>query len=57
LDQTGTEKQKINLLEMLAGGEAEGNWLLPDVLVSVSRGGDEVRDGVVKEVLPVTCLR
>ena len=41
---------------MLAGGEAEGNWLLPDVLVSVSRGGDEVRDGVVKEVLPVTCL-
>ncbi|KAG2661873.1 hypothetical protein PVAP13_1KG111593 [Panicum virgatum] len=34
------------------GGEAEGNWLLPDVLVSVSRGGDEVRDGVVKEVLP-----
>ena len=30
---------------MLAGGEA-GNWLwsyLPDVLVSVSRGGDKVR--------------
>jgi len=30
---------------MLAGGEA-GNWrwsYLPDVLVSVSRGGDEVR--------------
>ena len=56
MDQTGTEKQKINLLEMLAGGEAEGNWLLPDVLVSVSRGGDEVTDAVVKEVLPVTCL-
>ena len=53
----GIDNQKINLLlEMLAGGEAEGNWLLPDVLVSVSRGGDEVRDGVVKEVLPVTCL-
>nr|CAB3447986.1 unnamed protein product [Digitaria exilis] len=33
-------------------GEAEGNWLLPDVLVNVSRGGDEVTDGVVKEVLP-----
>ena len=33
------------LPEMLAGGEA-GNWLwsyLPDVLMSVSRGGDEVR--------------
>jgi len=53
----GIDNQKINLLlEMLAGGEAEGNWLLPDVLVSVSRGGDEVRDGVVKEVLPVTSL-
>ena len=40
----GIDNQKINLLlEMLAGGEAEGNWLLPDVLVSVSRGGDEVR--------------
>ena len=46
------------LPEMLAGGEA-GNWLwsyLPDVLMSVSRGGDEVTDAVVKEVLPVTCL-
>jgi len=33
------------LPEMLAGREA-GNWLwsyLPDVLMSVSRGGDEVR--------------
>jgi hypothetical protein len=57
LDRTGADNQKINfLLEMLAGGEAEGNWLLPDVLVSVSRGGDEVTDGVVKEVLPVACL-
>lgn len=38
---------------MLAGGEVEGNWLLPDVLVNVSRGGDEVSHAVVKEVLPV----
>lgn len=38
---------------MLAGGEAEGNWLLPDVLVNVSRGGDEVSNAVVKEVLLV----
>jgi transcription elongation factor SPT5 len=41
---------------MLAGGEAEGSWLLPDVLVNVSRGGDEVSNAVVKEVLLVCGL-
>ena len=38
---------------MLAGGEAEGSWLLPDVLVNVSRRGVEVSNAVVKEVLLV----
>ncbi|PAN08467.1 hypothetical protein PAHAL_1G415200 [Panicum hallii] len=42
----------MDSMSPVIGGEAEGNWLLPDVLVSVSRGGDEVTDGVVKEVLP-----
>lgn len=58
LDWSGADNHKIFffVVKMLAGGEAEGNWLLPDVLVNVSRGGDEVTDGVVKEVLPVPCL-
>ena len=37
-----------------AGGEGEGNWLLPDVLVNVLRAGDD-GPGVVREVLGV-CL-
>lgn len=35
-----------------AGGEGEGTWLLPDVLVNVLRGGDDGH-GVVREVLGV----
>jgi hypothetical protein len=35
-----------------AGGEGEGNWLLPDVLVNVLRAGDD-GPGVVREVLGV----
>ncbi|OEL21483.1 putative transcription elongation factor SPT5-like protein 1 [Dichanthelium oligosanthes] len=42
----------MDLMSPVIGGEAEGNWLLPDVLVNISRGGDEVTVGVVKEVLP-----
>ncbi|RCV08551.1 hypothetical protein SETIT_1G335500v2 [Setaria italica] len=42
----------MDLMSPVIGGEAEGTWLLPDVLVNVSRGGDEVTDGVVKEVFP-----
>lgn len=38
---------------MLSGDEGDCNWLLPDVLVNVSRGGDDDANGVVKEVLPV----
>uniref|UniRef100_A0A0A9FQK4 KOW domain-containing protein n=1 Tax=Arundo donax TaxID=35708 RepID=A0A0A9FQK4_ARUDO len=41
----------MDVLSPVIGGQAEGNWLLPDVLVSVSRGGDDVTNGVVKEVL------
>lgn len=37
---------------MPAGGEGEGTWLLPDVLVNVLRGGDD-GPGVVREVLGV----
>lgn len=42
-----------SLSKCFAGGEAQGSWLLPDVLVNVSRGGDEVSNAVVKEVLLV----
>jgi len=37
---------------MPAGGEGEGTWLLPDVLVNVLRRGDD-GPGVVREVLGV----
>ncbi|OQU85804.1 hypothetical protein SORBI_3004G313400 [Sorghum bicolor] len=42
----------MELMSPVIGGEAAGSWLLPDVLVNVSRGGDEVSNAVVKEVLP-----
>ncbi|CAN6239283.1 unnamed protein product [Urochloa humidicola] len=42
----------MDVMSPVIGGEAQGSWLLPDVLVNVSRGGDEVTEGVVKEVLP-----
>jgi len=37
---------------MPAGGEGDGTWLLPDVLVNVLRGGDD-GPGVVRELLGV----
>jgi transcription elongation factor SPT5 len=39
---------------MPAGGEGDGRWLLPDVLVNVLRAGDD-GPGVVREVL-VVCV-
>jgi hypothetical protein len=41
---------------MPAGGEGDGTWLLPDVLVNVLRGGDD-GPGVVREVLGVCVAR
>ncbi|KAK6114992.1 hypothetical protein DH2020_007261 [Rehmannia glutinosa] len=36
----------------VVGADNEGPWLLPDILVSVRRSGEESSTGVIKEVLP-----
>uniref|UniRef100_A0A0D3GE20 Transcription elongation factor SPT5 n=1 Tax=Oryza barthii TaxID=65489 RepID=A0A0D3GE20_9ORYZ len=40
----------MDIMSPIIGGEGEGNWLLPDVLVNVLRAGDD-GPGVVREVL------
>ena len=37
----------------MAGGDSEGPWYMPDILVNVRRSGDELVMGVIREVLPV----
>ncbi|GJM86997.1 hypothetical protein PR202_ga02907 [Eleusine coracana subsp. coracana] len=41
----------MDVISPVIGAEGEGNWLLPDVLVNVSRLGGGDTEGVVKEVL------
>ena len=36
-----------------AGGDAEGPWFIPDILVNVRRSGEEAIVGVIREVLSV----
>ncbi|KAK3131898.1 hypothetical protein QOZ80_6AG0513120 [Eleusine coracana subsp. coracana] len=40
----------MDIMSPIIGGEGDGSWLLPDVLVNVLRAGDD-GPGVVKEVL------
>ncbi|KAL5225364.1 hypothetical protein ABZP36_012003 [Zizania latifolia] len=40
----------MDIMSPIIGGEGEGNWILPDVLVNVLRAGDD-GPGVVREVL------
>lgn len=40
----------------VAGGDNEGPWLLPDILVNVRRPGEDSTLGVIREVLPVSIL-
>ncbi|KAG8077065.1 hypothetical protein GUJ93_ZPchr0006g44135 [Zizania palustris] len=40
----------MDIMSPIIGGEGEGNWLLPDVLVNVLRAGND-GPGVVREVL------
>ncbi|XP_066375419.1 putative transcription elongation factor SPT5 homolog 1 [Miscanthus floridulus] len=40
----------MDIMSPIIGGEGDGTWLLPDVLVNVLRGGDD-GPGVVREVL------
>lgn len=39
----------------MAGGEQEGPWFMPDILVHIHRPGEENNTlGVIREVLPVS---
>lgn len=37
----------------MAGGDTEGPWYMPDILVNYRRSGDDPIMGVIREVLPV----
>lgn len=37
----------------MAGGDHEGPWILPNILVNVRRSADGTSLGVVRELLPV----
>ena len=40
----------------MAGGDTEGVWLLPDILVNVRRSGDDMAIGVIRDVALVCTL-
>lgn len=39
---------------LISGGDGEGPWFLPDILVNVRRPGDDTSPGVIREMLPVS---
>lgn len=39
-----------------AGGEGEGNWVMPDIFVNVIRPGEDAHIGVVREVMMVCSI-
>lgn len=42
----------VNWVVFVVGGDHEGPWFMPDILVNVHRTGEE-SVGVIREVLPV----
>ncbi|XP_043719311.1 putative transcription elongation factor SPT5 homolog 1 [Telopea speciosissima] len=42
----------LDIMSPTVGGEGEGPWFLPDVLVNVRKSGEDAAIGVVHEVLP-----
>ncbi|KAL9245104.1 hypothetical protein vseg_018792 [Gypsophila vaccaria] len=41
----------LDMMSPMIGGENEGMWLLPDILVNVHKSGDDSMIGIVEEVL------
>ncbi|XP_031488629.1 putative transcription elongation factor SPT5 homolog 1 [Nymphaea colorata] len=41
----------LDMMSPAIGGEGEGQWFLPDILVNVRKSGDDPQIGVVREVL------
>lgn len=56
LNSVGSSLKFYNIhlcwFNVFAGGDNEGPWFIPDILVNVHRAGDE-SVGVIREVLPV----
>ncbi|CAI9115613.1 OLC1v1016567C2 [Oldenlandia corymbosa var. corymbosa] len=42
----------LDMMSPVLGGDNEGPWLLPDILVNIRRQGEDVDTGIVREVLP-----
>ncbi|KAL3504343.1 hypothetical protein ACH5RR_034184 [Cinchona calisaya] len=42
----------LDMMSPVVGGDNEGPWLLPEILVNVRRPGEDVDVGVVRELLP-----
>ncbi|KAI5680813.1 hypothetical protein M9H77_02040 [Catharanthus roseus] len=42
----------LDMMSPVVGGDNEGPWFLPDILVKVGRNGDDGVNGVIREVLP-----
>ncbi|XP_010245838.1 PREDICTED: putative transcription elongation factor SPT5 homolog 1 [Nelumbo nucifera] len=42
----------LDVMSPTIGGESEGPWFIPDILVNVRKSGEESGVGVVREVLP-----
>ncbi|KAK1308610.1 hypothetical protein QJS10_CPA09g00142 [Acorus calamus] len=41
----------LDVMSPAIAGDGDGNWLMPDILVSVQRAGEESHIGVIKDVL------
>lgn len=46
-------KRFLILVALLAGGENEGNWYMPDIFVNIVKPGGDSHVGIVREVLMV----
>lgn len=42
----------MDVMSPVVGGDNEGLWFHPDILVNVHRGGDDIVLGIIREVLP-----
>ncbi|KAL7208512.1 hypothetical protein ACSBR1_030284 [Camellia fascicularis] len=42
----------LDIMSPVVGGDNEGLWVLPDILVNLRRFGEDIATGVVREVLP-----
>ncbi|CAA0840384.1 Putative transcription elongation factor SPT5 homolog 1, partial [Striga hermonthica] len=46
------ESGGLDMMSPVVGGDNEGPWFLPEILVNVRRAGEDSSLGVIKDVLP-----